>query len=365
MNIVFLSPTIYPCVIGGLEVFNYYLIKTLSDYHNILIFTNCKYKINDNVKSENLSRRIFSDRVPTLINIFFRLIKYNNHDVFIVPYTSNSNLIYPFQFFHFLFKVQYIIVIHGGGMYPWKRVFFQKMFFNNASDIVAVSEPIKLEYEKRTGRSIKLIPPLIPFEIAKESKEKLRKNYNFSDNDLIIIFVGSLKKIKGCESLLEAFIKLGHDYIKNNHLKLVFIGDGPLKTQLNESVRKNNYQDYVRFMGNIPHEKVNEIYKIPDVYVISSLFEGTPLSLLEAMFNSLPIIGSNVKGINNLIKHGNNGLLFKAEDYNDLKNNIKYFVQNREECIKLGIRANETYMKNFSYENMINLYNEIISEIKE
>lgn len=362
MNILIFSPQLYPCKIGGMELFNYYFIKYLSKCHDISVLTNCnRFEIKEVNFIQNKKKNI----IFFYLNTFIKLVFNRNFDLIIFPYTSNSPLIYPFLLFNMIFRIHYIIIIHGGGMYQWRPVFFQKKFFKEAFDIIAVSKPIKLEYEKRIEKDIKLIPPLVPFRIAEESEKKLRVNNNFKERDLIIISVGSLKKIKGPEHLLDAFIKLGKNYMEINHLKLIYIGDGPLKTELEEKVRLNDLNNFIIFMGTIPHEQVNDFYKIANIYIIPSLFEGTPLSLLEAMFNALPIIGSNVSGINNIIQHKVNGLLFEVEDSDDLKNNIKYIIQNMENSIKLGFKAKECYKETYDYEDMIRSYNKIFSKIKE
>lgn len=362
-NIFIFAPSLYPCEIGGMEIFNYYFAESLSKLYDISILTNCDQNKIGKVEYIYINKNKFL--LFFYIDILTKLLIHKNYDLLVFPYTSNSPLIYPFLLINMVFKINYIIVIHGGGMYPWSHVFFQRKFFMEASDIIAVSKPIKFEYEKRTGKSIKFIPPLIPYEIAKEFRENLRRKYNLKDVDVIFISVGSIKKIKGCSILLEAFIELGEEYIKNNHLKLIYVGEGPLRLELEKKVRENNLENFIIFMGSVPHENVNELYKIADVYVIPSLFEGTPLSLLEAMFNSLRIIGSDVSGINNIIKHGNNGLLFKPEDYLDLKNKMEYIIQNIKQSTILGKNAKKSYLTNYSYENMINQYNKIISKIKE
>ena len=363
MNILIISPNLYPCLIGGMEIFNYYFAKNLSNFYNISILTNCN--LSQSKKAQYIKINKNNSVISMYLNIFIKLMSFRKKvNLLIFPYTSNSPLIYPVFLAHLLFKIPYVIVIHGGGMYPWNPVFFQKKFFMNANDIVAVSKPIKKEYEKRTGRSIKLIPPLIPFEIENSSKIELRDHYNFGCDDKIIICIGSIKEIKGSNILLEAFLKLDIDFVKDNNLKMVYVGDGPLKSKLEEKIQEECMEEYVKFLGKLPHSDVKKIYKMGDIYVIPSLFEGMPISLLEAMFNSLPIIGANVTGINDIIKHEMNGLLFDINNPLDLANLIKYMVSNEKKCLELGNQAKESYDNRFNYSNMIEEYVKIFNEIR-
>lgn len=364
MNISIISPQIYPCVIGGLEIFNYYLIQNLAHYYTLTLFSECSSNLLGNISILKVKSIPLVKTISLNIDILFKLLNFKNLDVLIIPYTSNSPLIYPVLLLNFLQKLNYIVVIHGGGMYPWKKAFFQKKLFLNAVKIIAVSEPLKIEYEKRTGKIIEYIPPLIPFKATKESKNKLKFKYGFGKKDLVISCIGSIKKIKGSDILLNGFFELGRGYIKKNNLKLIYVGDGDLKSKLETIVLENELSDNIKFLGMLNHDKIEEIYKMTDIYVIPSLFEGTPISLLEGMFNSITILGSDVQGINNIIEHGENGLLFRSKDSLDLKTKLKEIIENKEDYINLGLNAKNTYNHNFNYESMITSYKNIFESLK-
>jgi len=369
MNISILSPDIYPCVTGGLEIFNYYFIKELVERgHKILIFTTCDHDWNNkNISVVKLREKFLL--YPTLsinFHIFFKLIELRKWiDIVHVPYTSNSPLAYPMLLAKKLFNIPYIILIHGGGMYPWRPKTPHKLFFRHADAVVAVSDSIKKEYEKRSGRKINVIPPLIPFRESKISKGELRNKYGFGDNDTIILYLGSIKKIKGSEILLDAFLNLGKEYIEENNLKLLYVGDGVMKPTIEEKVRERNFNKYVKFFGSIPHEKASQMYKLADIYVIPSLFEGLPLSLLEAMFNGLPIIGTDTEGINSLISHRKNGLLFERGNAGDLKEKIKELVENKDLSSKLGNAAKNDFSKSYNFEDVVSEHIKLCNDIVE
>lgn len=351
MNIAVISPQIYPCATGGFEIFNYYLIKEFARRgHKIWVFTCCDYNWNnDNIHIVKLRRRF-----PMIfISIFFNLIKLKNEvDIFHVPYTSNSTLAYPILFAHKLCGIKYVIIIHGGGMHEWKIKIIHELLFKYGSDIIAVSEIIKKEYENRSGRKIEIVPPLVPFVESEIPKDKLKQKYEFTKKGTVILSLGTIKRIKGSEILLDAFINLGKEYVKINNLKLLYVGTGVLRKVLQEQTNKKGFNQYVKFLGVIPHEQVNEIYRLADIFVIPSFFEGTPVALLEAMFNGLPIIGSNVNGINTLIKHKKNGLLFEKGNINLLTNNIKQLIEKKNLANKLGEAAKLDYSHRYTFNKM-------------
>jgi glycosyltransferase involved in cell wall biosynthesis len=368
MNIHIISHQIYPCFTGGLEIFNYYFAQELSrEGFDITIHTQC-----ENEKVNKICKKVVPINTNVLIvstlsiwaSIIYNITKCRNSiDILHVPYTSNSFLVYPVVFLKKIFNIPYIVIIHGGGLKPWKDPIVQKIFFIEASKIVAVSNPIKEEYEKRTGKEIKVIPPLVPFYKSSFSKEKLRNKYGFEIKDIIIVTVGSIKEIKGSDTLLKAFIRLSKEYVVNNCLHLIYAGDGDLRGTLEATVKEHNFEENVTFLGIVPHEQISEIFKIADIYIIPSLYEGTSISLLEAMFNGLPIIGSDTRGINNIIFPGRNGVLFETRNETDLYEKLKNMLENIEYYNKLGEQAAVDYNHQWHYKKVINEHIEIIREI--
>jgi glycosyltransferase involved in cell wall biosynthesis len=368
MNVHIISQGIYPCVSSGMEIYNYYFARELSrEGLDVTIHTQCEsLKVNEKCKKVLLLNQNVIN-IPYLsiwFSILINLTKCRKTiDIIYVPYTSNSSLVYPILLFKTIFNIPYIVVIHGGGLKPWKDPIIQKKFFTEAGKIVAVSTPIKEEYEKRTGKEIKVIPPLVPFNKSPLPKEKLRNKYGFKINDIIIVFVGSIKEIKGCDTLLNAFCRLGKEYVVNNSIHLVYVGDGDLRKTLEARVKEQNFSDNIIFLGILPHEQIPEILKIADIYIIPSLYEGTSISLLEAMFNGLPIIGSDTRGINNIIFPGRNGVLFETRNPIDLSKKLKNMLENIEYYNKLGEQAAVDYNYQWHPKKANNEHIEIIREI--
>ena len=366
MNIAFISPQLYPCVTGGVEIFNYYLIKELAKMgHKVWIFTNCEHDwANENISVVKLNKRFLLH--PTLSiasHILFELMQLRKQiDVVHVPYTSNSYLAYPMLLAKIFLGIPYIIVIHGGGMYPWKQKTLHKLFFQHADAIVAVSETIKEEYEKRCGKKIRVMPNLIPFNHSKETRIDLKEKYNL-ENSLNILYLGTIKKIKGVDTLINAFMCLGLEYIKTNNIMLVICGRGPLKKTLEKRVWLGGFAEHIKFWGFVDEKAKLEAFKMSDIYVIPSHFEAQSISLLEAMSNGLPIIGTDTTGINNMIKDGDNGLLFPVGDHIILKNKLKLLIEDENLRLNLATKSEEYYNENFNYDKWLKKMEEIYSTI--
>jgi len=357
MNILFISTQLYPCKIGGVEIFNYYLINALARNHDIWVITSCNTSFNQkNINVIKINPKKFISQKLSVIYEHSKNILEIKDKIGIVhiPYMSRS---WPYGCYLPILKkicdLPYILSLHGGAMLPWKPKFVHKLLFQNADAIIAVSETMKREYEKRSGREIKVIPPLIPFKKSGVSKSKLREKFGFKKDDKIILSLGSINKIKGSDILLNAFMLLGEDYIKNRQIRLLYVGDGVMKNNLKEEVNYNSFESYVKFLGNVSHEKVPEMFKLADIFVIPSMFEATPISLLEAMFNGLPIIGTNTEGITNLISANVNGLLFEKNNYKSLMNKIKKLISENDLMMKVGRKAEEYFKKSFNFENVV------------
>jgi glycosyltransferase involved in cell wall biosynthesis len=128
----------------------------------------------------------------------------------------------------------------------------------------------------------------------------------------IIMFVGRLTKSKGLNYLIRAFSKL----IEYVDVELVLVGDGPEKACLLRLIKEEKVEDRVVFLGT--RRDVEKILKLADVFVLPSIYEGFPVSLLEAMAARRPIVATRVGAIPSVIKDGVNGLLIDPGDVQQL-----------------------------------------------
>ena len=369
-KILLFSPAIYPCSVGGVEVFNYYLACELAKTRSIMVATSCKITFGRSIEKINLINRLFIikrfglSRLSLIISGFFQLaMRRSTIGLIHVPYTSSSGYLgVLFYLVKKVLRLPYILHIHAGGMGQWKIKLFHRLFFKHADRIIAVSEIIQKEYERRTNRHIQVILPLIPFSKSINNKMDLKRSFGLKTEDIIILVVGSIKPIKGSEIILKSFMSLGIEFVKKEKLKLIFVGDGQQRKDMESRILHNNeFNDHVRFMGSLPHEKLPDVYAIANIYVIASWFEGTPISLLEAMYNGLPIIGSNVKGINNIISDKENGLLFEKSNDLELAENIQLLMRDKKTATEIGRNARSDYEKKYDYPQTFRAFEDIYS----
>lgn len=358
-TVIFVQGNLYPYNIGGHEVFNYYLFAELSRLYDVKVISNYErpaiIPVNSYLKISNL--KPYSIFFPLLT--FFKLLRFPGAKVILTFSKSHWINWWPYPILKKLIGLDYIIIIHGGGLTKWKWKFPYLKLFQNASTIIGISERICKEYEFRTGLKIRKLLPLTPFLKYEGNKSVIYDKYNIDPDTFIILTVGSIKQIKNPNTIVDASILLGTDFLKNNRIKFVFAGDGNLRADLELKVKKMKLDNYISFLGNVNRESVPELYSVASGYVISSEFEGTPLSLVEAMSNGIPVIGSDAPGINTIIENNYNGLLFETRNASDLAEKIKLLLIDGP---KLTGNAIETIKASFNYEAMIQEYKMIIDK---
>ena len=184
--------------------------------------------------------------------------------------------------------------------------------------------------------------------INKVSDKLLNKN-----EDIILGTVGRLYYQKDPLTLIKSF------KIINTHFprtKLVFVGDGPLLNKCQRLINELKLQDTVQLVGFQKNSK--EYYKIFDIFVLSSHYEGLPYSLLEAMIMGIPCVGTDVVGIKDLIIHGETGYLVNEEDYVGLAKSVISLLENPSILSTFSKNAKQMTQSNFNFNEGIKEYEE-------
>ncbi|MCD6317898.1 glycosyltransferase family 4 protein [Candidatus Aerophobetes bacterium] len=221
----------------------------------------------------------------------------------------------------------------------WKKKIVKAIerFSYYFADGVIVSSNNDLEYLRNNyrlnGYQI-IIPNYIDTDVFKPLNIQKKKGS--------ICFVGRLDKQKNLFSLLEAMVGLPYT--------LTIVGSGPLRENLEKYAKEKELN--VEFLGNIPNSELPKILNQHEIFILPSLYEGMPKALLEAMACGLPVIGTNVEGIKEVIKHEENGYLCET-DANSIKEAIRKVLDNKKLQEKIGKNARQTIVNNFSLKNIL------------
>ena len=163
-----------------------------------------------------------------------------------------------------------------------------------------------------------------------------------SADEFKIIGVGNLIEIKGFTYLLKAFARL-HRQLP--HTRLEIIGDGVLKDSLQEETVVLGVADAVTFAGKVPYEQVAKKMAQSDLFVLPSFYEALGCVYLEAMGCGVPTIGVRGMGIDEIIVHGENGMLVNPKDVQDLYDKMHQVATDTALAGRLGKNGAETAQK--------------------
>jgi len=196
-------------------------------------------------------------------------------------------------------------------------------------------------------------------EISKKSKKEI-KDYKilFNDENLIkFITVGRLCKEKGHRFLIDAFSRVKKE-IPNS--KLIILGEGPLRNELIMQIRKNLLNNDIILLGL--KKNPFKYLKKSDIFVLSSINEGFPNVLIEALACRIPIISTNcTAGPKEILENGKYGLLVKVKDSKDLAEKMVFLAKNKklmEQYSKLSLER----ALFFKFEKTLNEWNKLINE---
>ncbi|MBI4775905.1 MAG: glycosyltransferase [Deltaproteobacteria bacterium] len=175
--------------------------------------------------------------------------------------------------------------------------------------IIAVSSSVKndlIRFDRLPPEKIQVLHNTIDLKAFQEpyDRQAVRRAYGINDTDIVVGWVARLAKQKGHGFLFEAIQLMSESY---PNLRLLLVGDGPLKQWLVEKARDLAIEERVVFTGT--SHQVPELMSAMDVFVLPSLWEGLPLVIGEAMAAGVPVVGTDVGGVGELVIDGETGYL--------------------------------------------------------
>lgn len=195
----------------------------------------------------------------------------------------------------------------------------------------------------------------------KELIEGKKKELNIAGNNIILGSAAVLSNQKGITYLLDA-AKIVINSFKN--VKFVIVGDGKLKTELEEKTKSLGLSNYVTFTGW--RTDVPEVLLTFDVFLMSSLWEGLPVALLEAMAAGKSVVATSVGDNPLIVNNGITGYIVPPKKPEEMAESILKIINNPNKMRQMGEAALRQYKTKFTMHKMIqnysNLYEEFLSK---
>jgi len=301
----------------------------------------------DNVKEG------FLVKIQVLTFLFFNVIhsilKLRKMDVVHVQWPIPNGL--GAIFLKKIYGIPYINTIHGEEVHLSKRyhlLFALRWLVNNSSKTITNSTATR-KFCLEAGLDGDKIE-VIPFGVDTDFFRPL--DVYKDENIFQILSVGYLIERKGFEYLIRAMPLVLEKY-ENARLKIV--GTGPLESKLKELVYELDLGDEVEIVKNVSDEELLMIYNSSDLFVLPSIVdsqgntEGLGVVLLEAMACGLPVMGSNVGGILDIIHDGETGILFTEKDSSMIAEKINLALENKPQMEKIATNGVNAIKLKFSW----------------
>lgn len=217
--------------------------------------------------------------------------------------------------------------------------------YREASACIGVSSAVAENFRKIGAKNIEIIPNGVNLGRFGNLVKKPHAGF-------VVMTVARLEKVKGINYLIEAAAR--SELQRRSDLLILIIGDGSERKNLESLTEKLNLKEKVKFLGEIPNEKIPEHLADVDCFVLPSLKEGFGIAILEAQAAGIPVIGTKIGGILDLIEDGKTGLLIEsgnpqaiAEAIDKIYSGLKFSQINLEKYNWQSIadKVYETYLR--------------------
>jgi glycosyltransferase involved in cell wall biosynthesis len=370
LKILQVCPYFYP-YLAGQEIFVLELSKQLiKSGHSVTVYTsNHSYlPVYEKIQEIDVFRfkMIFNPLnnpiCPGFFNIYkkirdFDIIHVHNEHSFVTLITYLINL---------FLKKPIVLTCHGQLRFDnyWKDLFEKiysrtvgKFIFDNIDKVAALSDSDKKYLISIGVDPVKIV--IIPNAINHEYLDNISYNKKMQEknDEKILLYVGVLIKRKGVEYLIRSI----PDIIKHNRVSCIIVGKGDYREQLETLVDKLNLADNIIFKGSVSTEELYFYYNTADIFVLPSVSEGLPTTILEAMYFGLPVVTTDIPGIRD--HFSDSAILVPPKNEKELANAIIRVLNDLPLRESLSGRGKELVREKYTWDKVSNAYINIYHEL--
>ncbi|WP_417749658.1 glycosyltransferase family 4 protein [Rosistilla oblonga] len=263
-------------------------------------------------------------------------------------------------------RLRMMTTVHGWVLKTWKTPLYyaiDRWCLRRCDRVICVSTDL-LESCKRMGvksESLLLVDNAIDLSQTRRSQSiaQAKRELGWRESRLLVGAVGRLSPEKGFDLLIDAVaqqIRAGID------VGLIIVGEGPARGDLEQQIADLDLRDWIQLAGFVPSPAMH--YQAMDLYALSSLREGLPNVLLEAMAYEVPVVSTRVAGVPRLIDGQTNGRLVACGDLVALSAAIGDLLRQPELRMQLGQAARATVEQRFCFakrmQTMATIYDRLL-----
>jgi glycosyltransferase involved in cell wall biosynthesis len=290
-----------------------------------------------------------------ILDMVFSVFKYSNQvDYILIDTYSTTAFWYAFigsQISRVL-KIKYISILHGGDLPNrlQKNPKLCKLIFKNAYINIAPSNYLKHHFNLNGFQNVEVIPNSIQLEnYVFKKRENLKPN---------LLWVRSFAKIYNPKMAVDVLVQLQNKYPEAT---LTMVGpekDGSLEETKNYA---NRVGAKVTFTGKLSLQEWTNLAQNEDIFINTTHFDNTPVSVIEAMALGLPVVTTNVGGIPFLLNNEENAILVNDNQVNEMVNGIEKLLNNFEFSTKIQNNA-LFFIQNFNWKSVSLKWNKLFKK---
>lgn len=242
-------------------------------------------------------------------------------------------------------------------------VSLELLFYKWFSKVVGVSEPIKqvLITKGVPERLVDVVPNGVDINVMDNrlvTREKIRTSLDIADDTFVLINSGRLTKQKAQSIIVDAAKILRE---KNINFLVLIVGEGELQAPLANQISKLGLEHNIKMLGFCSN--IDEMLVAADCFVMPSIDEGMPMSLLEAVAAEVPVVSTHVGDIEKLIQHQESGIVMPLNDANALADAVIELKEHPDLATRFSKNAKQKMQAIYSSETMAKAYSAIYSAI--
>jgi sugar transferase (PEP-CTERM/EpsH1 system associated) len=239
---------------------------------------------------------------------------------------------------------------------PLKRKVARRCLYHLSDAVFAISAEVRDYYCRETGfprERMRVIPNGVDLRRIDGAGGGARAELGIGAEDFVVGTVARLDATKDTITLARAFARL-YRLRPETNLRLLIIGDGDQKAMIENFVAEQGLSAAVICLGL--RQDAPRLYRAMNVFALSSLSEGMPLTVLEAMAARLPVVATNVGALPELVEEGGTGFLAEPKDDQALAERLARFYSEPELARRFGEAARRKVEREYSLELMLRRY---------